>query len=69
MITLEAQNKVAARSTPGRPPENKHLGDRLARTRPARLKYYTSKFLTFKALSSINWRRGSTTSPIKMVKI
>ncbi len=69
MITLEAQNKVAASRTPGMSPENKRLEDRLARTRPARLKSYTSKFLTFKALSSINWRRGSTTSPIKMVKI
>lgn len=69
MITLEAQNKAAAPRTPDLPPENKRLEDRPAQTRPTRLKCYTSKFLTFKALSSINWRRGSTTSPIKMVKI
>src|SRR5256714_1325896 len=30
---------------------------------------YTSRFRTFRALSSMNWRRGSTTSPIKMVNI
>ncbi len=69
MITLEAQNKIAALKTPDVTPENKRLEDRTARIRLTRLKYYTSKFLTFKALSSINWRRGSTTSPIKMVKI
>ena len=30
---------------------------------------YTSRFLTSSALSSINWRRGSTTSPISTVKM
>src|SRR5260370_4817219 len=30
---------------------------------------YTSRFRTFSALSSINWRRGSTTSPIRIVNI
>src|SRR5712672_609605 len=30
---------------------------------------YTSRFRTFSALSSMNWRRGSTTSPIRIVNI
>src|SRR5437868_6283972 len=53
-------------------PELRHAavagGSRKGRVRPSDMGQ-TSKFRTFNALSSMNWRRGSTTSPIKIVNI
>ena len=41
----------------------------VALTRFGHKRSYTSRFLTLSALSSMNWRRGSTSSPISLVNI